>query len=264
MAARHLSPGDREHGQREPGDPEPADRRSDDRRSRDGESGRESGRGRGTRHASEPDADRSVTVWWILAVLVVIVAVLIVVGLRSPAVSGSAGPGASGSAEPDTRSLGAGTASATPSTTAAGTPHPTPTSTSSPTPTATPSPTEDATALQRAQTLIGASERRLGTTPWKLTSVLRGRSCPLSGGRQGLQSEFTDEGPASDAPSADLATLDAYWRGLGLSTRRTTVTDPTGSFAAVQGGGGPVASIQYSVTGAITAVSTCRAPMAPR
>lgn len=208
----------------------------------------------------EPAPTRAAAVWWILGVLVVIVAVLVVVGIRAAAMPGAgtvdtrppaAASGSSGSVS-GSGSGGSATASAVTSSipargaSASGTP--------------SPAPTEDATAVRQAETLMADSERRLGSVPWKLTSVLRGRSCPLSTGRLGLQSEWTDEGPASTAQQADLATLDSYWRGLGLQTRRTTVSDPTGTFAAVQGDGGPVSSIRYSVSGAITTVSVCRAP----
>ncbi|WP_375400444.1 hypothetical protein [uncultured Amnibacterium sp.] len=213
MAARHLSPGDREPGDRGP-----------DR---------------------NPGPGRSAAVWWILGVLLVVVAVLVVVGLRAAGRADSAsGPAAGPAAQSSESETGA-------------TPTPSGSSAAS-TPSAGPS--EDAAAVRRAEALRADSERRLGSTPWKLTTVLRGRSCTVAGGGLGLQSEWTDEGPASVSPNTDLATLDSYWQALGLTTERATVSDPTGTFAAVTGDGGPVASIRYAVNGVITTVSACRAP----
>lgn len=239
MAARHLSPG--QPPEREPPEREPAERRPEREQRRE--------------QRREAAAAGSAVVRWSVAVLTVVVGVLVVVGLQAAArtdpgsgrVSGPASGPASGAG-----TFGAGTSGAGPS---AATPRPTGSSA-----TPAPSPTEDAATVRRAETLMADSERRLGSAPWKLATVLRGRSCTVAGGGRGLQSEWTDEGPASVAPAADLATLDAYWRGLGLATRRTTVSDPTGTFAAVRGDGGAVASIQYSVNGVITTVSACRAP----
>lgn len=189
----------------------------------------------------ERDTEHAAAVWWILGVLLVIVAVLVVVGVRAAERADSASGPEAPSADSETGAAPAPSGSSAASRPSAG-------------------PTEDAAAALRVQTLMADSERRLGSTPWKPTTVLRGRSCTLAGGGQGLQSEWTDEGPASVSPRADLATLDSYWRESGLTTERTTASDPTGTFAAVMGDGGRVASIRYAVNGVITAVSACRAP----
>ena len=92
---------------------------------------------------------------------------------------------------------------------------------------------------QSAVDVLDSTIAALGTDGWEPAGAISPLDCTMSNGDQGVNYVVLRSGPGAD-PEETVATVDAHWQELGMTTRTVTASNSTDTLIRLYGEGDPL------------------------